>query len=86
MPARVSSAREFQGCLAFGGPCGCAGRRSLVARHGERAHDHEITAPRKRPYPVGIAARSRPMSTRRRILPDGDLGISSMISTARTFL
>ena len=26
------------------------------------------------------------MSTRRRILPDGDFGISSMISTARTFL
>ena len=38
------------------------------------------------PTPAVAAARSRSMSTRRRILPEGDFGISSTISTARTFL
>ena len=35
---------------------------------------------------AAAAVRSRSISTRRRILPDGDFGISSMISTARSFL
>ncbi len=41
---------------------------------------------RRRSYPDIAAVRSRSISTRRRILPDGDFGISSTISTARTFL
>ena len=38
------------------------------------------------PNAVVAVPRSRSISRRRRILPEGDLGIASTISTARTFL
>jgi hypothetical protein len=54
------------------------------------APDGRVNELCERHYPAeaeaAAATRSRSMSTRRRILPEGDFGISSTSSTARSFL